>query len=139
LRPIGRNRTSNPERITNLEEKNVALISKIAQKTLEGKVKWRRLGTKAFASLPGDLNAEFELTTTSLLPFLRGLAPEGWRRFQVKDEQGDVLVLVENQGLLTTALQGEMAVANAVQFLFSTIAKRFERRLDQAIEDVNKM
>src|SRR2546430_2069819 len=98
--------STNPNPNVRYEQKNAELIRKITQKTIEGKVRWTRFGSKLFASLPGGLEAEFAVPTTTPIAFLRGLTAEDWTSFFVKDDSGSHLVAVGNQGVLVSALTG---------------------------------
>jgi hypothetical protein len=130
--------STNPVPYSKFEQKNVELITKIARKTAEGKVKWSRVAGSLFAILPGKMRAEFTVPTSSPIAFLRGLTPEDWKSFSIKVEE-NYLVAVENQGPLVTALKGQLTLTAAAQVLFNTIVERATGELEKAIEAVDGM
>jgi hypothetical protein len=131
--------STNPEPILKYEQLNIKLILKIAQKTIEGKINWTRIGSRLFAPLSGGLHAEFVVPTTAPIAFLRGIGAEDWKTFYVKDETGNHLVAVDNQGLLMNALKGDVSITSATQALFNAIMNRATDELDRAIDSVDKM
>lgn len=131
--------STNPGPILKYEQKNLELILKVAQKTLDGKVEWTKTASTLSASLAGGLHASFKISTTMPIAFLRGLSPENWLSFEIKNESGNYLVSVENQGILVNALKGDMNTAIAAQKLFEAIVQLATADLDRAIDAVDKM
>lgn len=132
--------STNPEPISQYEAKNVELIKKITQKTVEGKIQWVRRESSVFASLAGGLSAEFVVpASTVTLAFLRGFSPEYWLRFQIKDEVDNSLVAIQNEGVLVNALGGGSSAVAAAQALFGAILSRETAKLKDAIDVVDKM
>jgi hypothetical protein len=131
--------STSPEPLTKFEQKNVELISKVSRKTMEGKIKWTRVGAMLFATLPGSIRAEFTVPTTSPIAFLRGLVAADWKSFYIKDEDGNQLVAVENQGPLVNILKGEATIQAAAQLLFHAIVDRATVELERAIDAIDKM
>jgi hypothetical protein len=129
---------SNPQAISQFEEKNRELTEKIAHKTIEGKIRWTRQPGRLFASISGDLSAEFTIPESTPISFLRGLKPEDWKTFQVK-KGTTALVFVENQGPLITAMTGESAFFLAIQILFQSVISQATEEVKKAINIVDEI
>jgi hypothetical protein len=133
--------STNPEPTSQYEAKNIELILKIIQKTVEGKVEWTRRQAKLSASLPNGLIAEFVIPASAPLTFgfLRGFTPENWSSFQIKDEKDNSLVAIQNEGVLVNALRSGSNAVAAAEALFQAIIKLDTLKLDKAINAVDKL
>jgi hypothetical protein len=130
----------NPE-ISQYEAKNVELISKLLQKTAEGKIQWKRQKSSVTASLPDGLSAEFAVPSSPAITFsfLRGITPENWFNFEIKDEKGNSIVVIKNEGVLVRALRSGPSAVSAAEALYRAVVNLDTAKLKHVIDAIDKM
>jgi hypothetical protein len=133
--------STNPEPISQYEAKNVELILKILQKTVEGKIQWKRQKSSVTASLPDGLSAEFVVPSSPPITFgfLRGFTPENWLSFEIKDEKGSSIVAIKNEGVLVNALRSGPGAVAAAEALYGAIVNLDTAKLKHVIDAIDKM
>ena len=125
--------------LSQYERKNIDLLNQSIEKTLDGKIKWRKVPSGIFASIPGVLQMNFVAALSPRPPFLAMFAPEAWESFSVSDHQGNLLTEIQNQGVIPSVVSGKADLLFAVTKLFNLVITQIIGELDKAITLVREI